>query len=322
MKISIPDDYQNIIKELECFKLLSNFEVNIFNDTTNDVEELSKRFSDSDCVVLIRERTRITKELIEKLPKLKLISQTGKVSGNIDVAVCTEKNIAIAEGKGSPVAPAELTWALIMTAMRKLVPAVNKMKNGNWQTNIGDCLEGKTLGIWGFGKIGKRIANYGKAFGTKTLIWGSENSRSEAITSGFSAAESRECFFTNSDVLTIHLRLKPATKHIISFEDLARMKPDSLFVNTSRAELIKPGDLEKALKSGRPGKVALDVFENEPIYDKNYWALKMKNVLCTPHLGYVEKRGYEYYFGMAFQNVVNYFNGNPTNILNPEVLNQ
>jgi len=320
MKISIPDDYQNIIRELNCYKLLKDFDVRVYNDTINDIEELSKRFSESDCIVLTRERTKITKELIERLSNLKLISQTGKIAGNVDVEACTKSNIAIAEGKGSPVAPAELTWTLIMAGMRNLVPAVNEMKNGNWQTNIGDCLEGKTLGIWGFGKIGRKIAGYGKAFGMNVTIWGSNLSRENAVKEGFIAAESKAKFFESSDVLTIHLRLKPATKGLIEIEDLIKMKSDSLFVNTSRAELIKPGALKEALKSGRPGKAALDVFENEPIYDKNFWALKMDNVICTPHLGYVEKRGYEYYFGIAFQNVVDYFGGNPTNILNPEAL--
>lgn len=321
MKIVIPDDYQDIIRKLSCFKLLKGFDVQIYNDITNDIDEQVKRFFDADCIVLTRERTNLTKELIDKLPNLKLISQTGKVANNIDVASCTKNKIAVVEGKGSPVAPAELTWALIMAAMRKIVPAVNEMKKGNWQINIGDCLEGKTLGIWGFGKIGNKIAKYGEAFGMEIIIWGSENSRENAEKKGYKAAESKKQFFEVTDVLTIHLRLTPSTKGIIDYEDLVTMKSTSLLVNTSRAEIIKSGALKNALLFGKPGRAALDVFETEPVYDKDYWALKMENVLCTPHLGYVEMRGYEYYFSQAFGNIVQYFSGNKQNVLNIEGLN-
>lgn len=320
MKIVIPDDYQDAVRNLECFELIKDFNVKIYNDSSDDTEELARRFAGAECLVLTRERTVITHALIEKLPGLKLISQTGKVAANVDVEACTKNGIAVSEGKGSPVAPAELTWALIMAGMRKLVPAVNDMKNGRWQTNIGDCIEGKRLGIWGFGKIGKKIAGYGKAFGMKVFIWGSENSMNNAVSEGYNAAVSRESFFADSDVLSVHLRLKPTTTGIIKFDDLIKMKSDSLFVNTSRAELIEKDALRRALADGRPGRAAIDVYETEPVYDKNFWALNMDNVICTPHLGYVEKRGYEYYFGQAFQNVVDFFNGKPSNILNPVVL--
>lgn len=320
IKIVIPDDYQDVVRNLECFSLLKDFNVSIFNDTAEDINELARRFAGADCIVLTRERTKITREIIDKLPGLKLISQTGKVAAHVNVEACTKNGIAISEGKGSPVAPAELTWTLIMAGMRKLVPAINDMKNGRWQTNIGDCLEGKKLGIWGFGKIGKKIAGYGRAFGMNVIVWGSENSRTEAANLGYTAARSRDSFFEESDVVTVQLRLRPETTGIIDFSDLNKMKNNALFVNTSRAELVEPGALERALKNGRPGRAALDVYETEPVYDKNFWALKMDNVLCTPHLGYVENHGYEYYFGQAFQNIVDFFNGNPVNILNPEVL--
>ncbi len=320
MKIIIPDDYQHVVQTLECFRLLDGFEVQLYHDTVTDLDELARRLADADALVLTRERTRIGEALLARLPDLKLISQTGKVAGHVDVEACTRRGIAIAEGFGSPVAPAELTWALIMAAMRGLVPAVNGLTAGRWQTNIGDCLEGKTLGIWGYGKIGRRVARYGAAFGMDVLVWGSESSRQQAQADGFAAAASRSDFFRQSDVLTLHLRLKPATSGIVRHEDLAQMQPSALFVNTSRAELVETGALQRALGEGRPGPAPRDVFYQEPIYDPHHWALSLPNVLCTPHIGYVERRGYEYYFGVAFQNVVDFFSGQPKNLRNPEVV--
>lgn len=320
MKIVIPDDYQHAIETLDCFQLLNEFEVELYHDTVTDIEELAHRFAGAEVLVLTRQRTHISAELLARLPRLKLISQTGKVAGHVDVDACTQRGIAITEGFGSPVATAELTWALIMAGMRQLVPAVNGMQAGRWQTNLGDCLDGKTLGIWGYGKIGKRIAKYGTAFGMQVLVWGSTSSREMAVADGFQAATDKATFFQQSDVLSLHLRLKPATRGLIHYEDLVQMKTNALFVNTSRAGLIEAGALERALKTGHPGRAALDVYDEEPIYDPNYWALTMPNVLCTPHMGYVERRSYEYYFGVAFQNVVNFFKGQPENVKNPEVL--
>ncbi len=320
MKIVIPDDYQNVVRSLDCFQRLNSFDVEVYADTVADIDELARRFADADALVLTRERTPITEALLARLPRLKLISQTGKVAGHVDVAACTRHNVAITEGFGSSVATAELTWALIMAAMRQLVPAVNGMKAGRWQTNIGDCLDGKTLGIWGYGKIGRRVARYGQTFGMDVQVWGSESSRANAAADGCRAAASKPDFFQTSGVLTLHLRLTPATRNIVQFEDLAQMKPSALFVNTSRAALVAEDALHRALRSGRPGRAALDVYEQEPIYNPDYWALTLRNVLCTPHLGYVETRSYEYYFGVAFQNVVSFFNGTPENVRNPEVL--
>ena len=232
MKIVIPDDYQYAVQSLDCFRLLDGFEVQLYHDTVTDIDELARRFADADALVLTRERTSITAPLLARLPRLKLISQTGKVAGHVDVAACTQRNIAITEGFGSPVATAELTWTLIMAGMRKLIPAVNEMAAGRWQTNIGDCLEEKTLGIWGYGKIGKRVARYGTAFGMTVLVWGSETSRQQARTDGFQAAPNKHAFFQQSDVLTLHLRLKPATTGIVHYEDLAQVKSTALFVNT------------------------------------------------------------------------------------------
>ncbi|UTW13222.1 D-2-hydroxyacid dehydrogenase family protein [Marinobacterium rhizophilum] len=318
MKVVIPDDYQHVVQGLPCFSRLKDFEVEVFHDAVSDIDTLAQRFASADALVLTRERTLIDDTLLARLPRLKLISQTGKVAAHIDVDACHRRGVAITEGTGSPVAPAELTWALIMTAMRKLVPAVNAMQQGRWQVNIGDCLAGKTLGIWGFGKIGQRLARYATAFDMKVLVWGSEGSRQAAEQQGLNAACSKAAFFADSDVLSLQLRLNADTIGLVRYEDLIRMKPEALFVNTSRAELVEEGALQQALQSGRPGRAALDVYEREPVVDPDYWALKMDNVLCSPHLGYVESSGYELYFDAAFRNVVEFFAGGTANILNPQ----
>jgi D-3-phosphoglycerate dehydrogenase len=327
MKIAILDDYQDAVRGLESFKLLDGHEVKVFNNSSRGLGQLAIRLAPFDALVLIRERTAFPRALLAKLPRLKLISQTGKVSGHVDVAAATEHGIAIAEGVGSPVAPAELAWALIMAASRRIVPYANNLKDGLWQTasinpalnGLGRVLRGRTLAIWGYGKIGRLLAGYGKAFGMRVLVWGSENSRAAAEADGYDAAPSREAFFEEADVLSLHLRLLDATRGIVTAEDLARMKPDALFVNTSRAELVAEGALEAALHKGRPGQVALDVFTSEPL-PADSPLLKIPTVLATPHLGYVEKDSYELYFRAAFENVVNFANGQPTNILNPDAL--
>ncbi len=320
MNIVIPDDYQNAVKTLDCYKLLQEHEVTVYNDTVSSVDTLAERFKDAEAIVLIRERTKVTEQLLSKLPKLKLISQIGKVSGHIDVAACTKHGIAVAEGVGSPVATAELTWNLIMSAWRQLPQAIEGMKKGRWQTNIGRALNGQTIGIWGYGRIGKRIASFANAFGMEVMVWGSEDSRENAVKDGFSAADTKEEFFTSADILSLHLRLTNETRHIVTAGDLALMKPDALLVNTSRAELIAPGALVNALQSGRPGFAAVDVYEDEPVTDSDYPLLQMPNVICTPHLGYVEKSGYEFYFSQAFENIIAFTHGNPENVVNLEVL--
>jgi D-3-phosphoglycerate dehydrogenase len=269
--------------------------------------------------------------LIEKLPKLKLIVQTGKVGEHIDVAACTERGIVVAEGAGSPIAPAEMTWALIMTAVRRLPQYIAHLKHGAWQQaglksssmpvnfGLGTVLKGKTLGIWSYGKIGKIIAGYGRAFGMRVLVWGREASREQALADGFELAANKADFFAQSDVLTLHLRLNDATRGIITFEDLSLMKTTALLVNTSRAELIQPDALVTALNRGRPGMAAVDVFESEPIF-QGHSLLRLENCICTPHIGYVEQESYELYFGAAFDNVVNFIKGTPTNIVNPGAL--
>jgi D-3-phosphoglycerate dehydrogenase len=327
MKIAILDDYQDAVRHLDCFKCLDGHEVKVFTSSARGLGQLAIRLAPFDALVLIRERTAFPAALLSKLPDLKLISQTGKLAGHVDVAAATAQGIAIAEGIGSPVAPAELTWALIMAASRKIVPYANNLKEGLWQTasinpelnGLGRTLKGRTLAIWGYGKIGRMVAGYGKAFGMQVMVWGSENSRTAAQADGYVAAPSREAFFEQADVLSLHLRLNDATRGIVTAADLARMKRDALFVNTSRAELVEANALEVALQRGRPGQAALDVFTNEPL-PADSPLLKIPTVLATPHLGYVEKDSYELYFKIAFENVVKFANGEPANILNPEAL--
>ncbi len=327
MKIAILDDYQDAARSLECFRLLEGHDVKVFNNSARGLGQLAIRLAPFDALVLIRERTAFTRALLARLPNLKLISQTGKVSGHVDVAAATEHGIAIAEGVGSPVAPAELTWALIMAASRKIVPYANNLKDGLWQTasinpelnGLGRVLKGRTLGIWGYGKIGHLIAGYAQAFGMQVMVWGSDKSRAAAAADGWTAAPTREAFFEQTDVVSLHLRLNDATRGIVKADDLARMKRDALFVNTSRAELVEEGALEAALRQGRPGYAALDVFTSEPLAG-DATILKIPTVLATPHLGYVERDSYELYFRAAFENIVQFANGTPTNILNPDAL--
>lgn len=327
MKIAILDDYQDCVRGLDCFRLLDGHEVKIFNNSARGLVQLAVRLADFDALVLIRERTALSSALLNKLPKLKLIAQTGKVSGHIDVAAATERGIAIAEGVGDPTAPAELTWALIMAASRKIPQYVANLREGLWQTasvnpelnTLGTALKGKTLAIWGYGRIGRLVAGYGKAFAMDVQVWGSDASRDAAVRDGHRAAASREAFFADADVLSLHLRLNDATRGIVTADDLTRMKHHALLVNTSRAELIAPGALEEALTVGRPGYAALDVFDTEPL-PPTWPLLRFANVLATPHIGYVEKDSYELYFRSAFQNIVDFANGTPKNLLNPEAL--
>ena len=319
MNIVILDDYQDAVRRLRCASRLDAYTAKVYTNTVKGVGQLSVRLKDADAIVLIRERTQISRQLIEKLPRLRLISQTGRVAGHIDVAACSEHGVAVAEGSGSPLAPAELTWALIMAAMRRLPQYISNLKHGAWQQSglksasmppnfgLGSVLKGKTLGIWGYGRIGKLVARYGQAFGMQVVIWGRDQSREQARSDGFQVAPSREAFFQASDVVTVHLRLNEETRGIV------------LFVNTSRAELVEPDALLAALNRGRPGMAAIDVFESEPPL-QGHALLRLENCICTPHIGYVEQESYESYFGQAFDNVVNFIRGNPTNIVNPGAL--
>jgi D-3-phosphoglycerate dehydrogenase len=331
MKIVILDDYQDAVRKLQCAAKLEPYQAKVYTNTVKGLGQLAVRLKDAEVIVLIRERTHMPRQLIEKLPKLKLIVQTGRVGSHIDVAACTEHGIAVAEGSGSPVAAAELTWALIMTAMRRLPQYIGNLKHGAWQQSglkassmpanfgLGMVLKGKTLGIWGYGKIGQLLAGYGQAFGMRVLVWGRAPSRERAVLDGFEAALERNEFFARADVLSLHLRLVDETRGIVRLDDLARMKPSALLVNTSRSELVEPDALIGALNRGRPGMAAIDVFETEPIL-QGHALLRLENCICTPHIGYVEQESYELYFGTAFDNVINFIKGKPTNIVNPGAL--
>lgn len=321
-KISILDDYQHVIEKLDCFKMLDGLDVQILHHTETDVEKLAKSLHDSQILVLTRERTAITEALLQRLPNLKLISQTGKISNHLNLATCTQYSVAVAEGVGSPIAPAELTWALIMNTVRQIPQAIAGMQQGKWQTNIGQTIHGKTLGIWGYGKIGQMLAQYAKVFGANVLVWGSENSMAKAVADGFMRADSKAKFFATADIITLNLRLNLATTGIVTEQDLMGMKEGATLINTARAELIAPNALLNTLKSGKHIFVGVDVYEQEPIVDPNYPLLAYPNVLCTPHIGYVEKDSYELYFSKAFENVLNFIQGQPSNIANPEVLKQ
>lgn len=318
MQIVIPDDYQDAVRTLDCFTKLQGHTVVIYHDTVKDVDALAERFAAADALVLIRERTAISAALLERLPQLQLISQTGRGVPHIDVAACTRHGVAVAAGGGDRHAPAELTWALILAAMRHLPQEMAALKAGRWQTSLGLGLHGRVLSIFGFGRIGSLVAEYGRAFGMQVLIWGREGSCTRAQAAGFAVAATQDALFAQADVLSLHLKLTPETEGIVTSADLTRMKPTALLVNTSRAGLIAAGALEQALRAGRPGWAAVDVYDDEPAL--NDPLLVLDNALCTPHLGYVEKDSYERYFDRAFDQVLAFAAGKPINLINPEVL--
>lgn len=318
MKIAVLDDYQDVVKTLDCFSILSDHDIHVFNETYIDTNELAHKLVDFDALILIRERTQITAELLSKLPNLKLISQTGKISNHLNLDACHQYGVSVAEGIGSPIAPAELCWALIMAASRHIPEYVSNLSLSQWQQSgglgLGRTLNGLTLGIWGYGKIGQRIAQYAKAFGMSVLVWGSDSSRKLAEAHGFMAAGSKHEFFADTDIVSLHLRLNEVTKGCVTQADLSLMKPDSLFVNTSRAELVEANALYIEMHANPTKRAALDVFSIEPATTANEPLLSLANVLCSPHLGYVEKGSYELYFKIAFENVVAFAQGKPQNL--------
>lgn len=322
MKIAILDDYQDVVRTLDCYARLEGHDVKIWNDHTRDVDVLADRLRDTEALVLIRERTPIRAPLIARLPKLKLISHHS-VYPHIDVDACTKHGVLLCTSlhPGQPsYATAELTWGLIISAMRRIPQEVAALKAGHWQSSVGYGLRGKTLGVYGYGRIGAVIAGYGKAFGMKVLVWAREASLARASADGYAAASSKDAFFETSDVISLHLRLIDATRGIVTAADLARMKPTALIVNTSRAGLIEAGALERALKLGRPGMAAVDVFEDEPVLHASHPLLHLDNAVCTPHIGYVEHAGYERIFGNIFDQILAFAAGKPVNIINPEAL--
>lgn len=315
IQVIIPDDYQLATTSLNFLQSNDKYSCVSVGDLSK-TPHVENQLAIAQALILIRERTVIDDAFLRRTPNLKLISQTGKLARNVDIDACTRAGVAIVEGIGSPVAPAELTWLLIMASRRKLISSVDAMKKGLWQTEMGSAVNNQLIGILGYGKIGKKIANYAQAFGMRVQIWGSERAQEEARAVGLHVPENREQFFSTSDIITVHQRLVAQTQGNITLSDLSKMKEDALFVNTSRAELVSDGALYEALRQGRPGYAALDVYEQEPVYDTDNPFLHMPNVLCTPHLGYVEKAGYELYFKAAFENVVRFFEGDTTHVIN------
>ncbi|KPK13812.1 MAG: 3-phosphoglycerate dehydrogenase [Betaproteobacteria bacterium SG8_41] len=321
MKIAVIDDYQDAFRKLECYARLKEHEVAVFTDTEKDPVKLAARLKDADIVLLTQQRSRFPRAVLERLPKLKLISQTGRNIAHIDVAACTERGVLVSgAGGGNPNPTAELTWGLILSALRSIPYEVQRLKEGHWQTTVGDGLKGKTLGVYAYGKIGSVVAKVGRAFDMRVVCFGREASTTRAREAGFDVAGSRDEFFSSADVLTLHLPLNAETRGIVKRADLVRMKTDALIVNTSRAPLIEEGALVEALKQGRPGRAAVDVYEDEPVLGANHPLIKMPNVVCTPHLGYVEKGTYESYYGTAVDNIVAFIAGKPINAHNPEAL--
>jgi D-3-phosphoglycerate dehydrogenase len=322
MNITVLDDYQNVVRSLDAFKLVQDHNVTVWNDHTKDVDVLAERLKDTEALVLIRERTPIRAPLIERLEKLRIVSQRS-VYPHIDVDALTKRGIVLCSdmhpGKPS-FATAELTWGLVIAAMRRIPQEVAALKAGRWQSTLGTGLRGRNLGIYGYGRIGAAVAGYGRAFGMNVTAFGREGSNERARADGIAVAASREAFFEQCDVVSLHIRLRPETRGIVSAEDLARMKPTALIVNTSRAGLIAPGVLEAALKQGRPGLAAVDVYEEEPVLNAAHPLIHMENVVATPHIGYVERDGYESQFSSSFGQIVAFAAGNPINVINPEAL--
>lgn len=325
MNITILDDYQDTVRTLACFRKVTGHSVTIWNEHTKDVDTLVARLKDTEALALIRERTSIRAPLLERLDSLRIISQVSAYP-HIDVHACTRRGVIVSSAllPGRPSYPtAELTWGLILAATRRIPQEMAALKAGRWQTfPIGTGLRGKTLGVYGYGRIGGVVAGYGKAFGMRVLVWAREAARAKAVADGYAAATSKEAFFEESDVVTLHLRLVEATRGIVTAADLARMKPTALIVNTSRAGLIEPGALAAALRAGRPGLAAVDVFEDEPVLGGRHPLLAMDNVVCTPHLGYVEREGLESQFSVIFDQILAYASGKPINVVNPEVLDR
>lgn len=322
MKIAILDDYHDTVRTLDCFRKLAGHDVKVWNDHVQDTDRLAERLKDTEVLVLIRERTKVRAPLLERLPKLKLISQRS-VWPHIDVEACTRLGIVVSSNMhpGTPSYPtAELTWALVLMGMRELPQNIAALKAGRWQVGVGHTVRGKTLGIYGYGRIGQVVAGYGRAFGMRVMVWGREAAHAKAIADGHLGARSKEEFFSECDAITLHMRLVEATRGIVTAADLARMKPSALIVNTSRAGLIEKDALLAALRGGRPGKAAIDVYEEEPVLGGKHPLLGMDNVICTPHLGYVTREEFELQFSDIFEQIQAYAAGTPIHVVNPDVL--
>jgi len=321
MKIAVIDDYQDAFRTLKCYAKLIGHDVIDYNDTEKDPARLADRLKEVEAVLLTQQRSRFPAAVIERLPKLKLISQTGRATSHVDIESCTRHGIIVsAGGAGRPHTTAELTWGLILAALRNIPYEVNRLRAGHWQSTIGTAVQGKTLGIYALGRIGAMVAAVGRAFGARVVCWGREGSMARAREAGYVIAPSRESFFSESDVVSLHLPLTKETRAIVTRKDLDLMKRTALLVNTSRAGLITEGALVDALKAGHPGFAAVDVFEDEPVIGAAHPLLKMDNAICTPHLGYVESDSYESYYGTAVDHIVAYAAGKPISVVNPEAL--
>ncbi len=322
MKVAVLDDWADALRGLECFRRLDEHEVTVWTDHAQDVDILADRLLETEALVLIRERTKISAELVAKLPALRLISQRS-VYPHIDVQACTQAGIIVSSNQhpGTPsYAAAELTWGLVLAGARQIPAQMASLKAGGWQTGLGETLRGKALGIFGYGRIGRTVAGYGAAFGMRVLIWSSEASRSAAALDGYQAAGSKSELFADSDVVSLHVRLVPATRGIVTAADLAVMKPTAVLVNTARSGLIQPGALVAALESGRPGRAAVDVYENEPVTGSGDPIVGLPNVIATPHIGYVTREEFEIQFADVFDQVAAYAAGAPINVVNPTAL--
>jgi len=322
MKITILDDYFDTIRTLDCYNKLAGHDVTVWNDHVEDVDQLAERLHDTEALVLFRERTHIRAPLLERLPNLKLISQRS-VYPHIDVDDCTRLGIMLCSSQHAGIpsyATAEMTWGLILASMRQIPQQMASMRAGKWQSGVGQTLRGKTLGIFGYGRIAREVADYGKAFSMNVQVWASESSRANARADGLIVPESREEFFASSDVVSLHVRLYPSTRGTVTANDLGQMKRTAVLVNTSRAPLIEPDALVNALRAGRPGMAAVDVYEQEPVIDPNHPLLLMDNVICTPHIGYVTREEYELQFIDIFEQIVAFDGGSPLNVINTEVM--
>jgi D-3-phosphoglycerate dehydrogenase len=321
MKIAVIDDYQDAFRTLRCYSRLRDHEVLVYTDTEKDPVRLAERLKDAEAVILTQQRSRFPRNVIERLPNLKMLSQTGRVVAHIDIEACTERGIVVsAGGVGNPHATAELTWALILAALRHIPYEVRRLREGYWQSTLGAGVQGRTLGIYAFGRIGSIVARVGAAFGTRVVCWGREGSTARAREAGHEVATSRDAFFAEADILSLHIPLTKETRSIVTHDDLMRMKATALLVNTSRAGLIAEGALVSSLKAGRPGMAAVDVYEDEPVVGATHPLLELDNVICTPHLGYVEKETYETYYDVVVDQIVAFAGGRPIHVVNPEAL--
>lgn len=323
MKIVVVDDYQDAFRRMACYAALAGHKVVVFTDTEKDPERLAARIGDAECLVLTQQRSWIKRNLIERLPSLRLISQTGRVTAHIDLKACTERGILVcAGGKGRPHSTAELAWALILAALRHIPEEVNNIRAGRWQSTLGADIDGKTLGIYALGSIGSIVANVGHAFGARILCWGRGASLDRARAAGYEVARDRAAFFAESDIISLHLPMVRETRGIITASDLACMKPSALLANTSRSKLIEDGALAAALRAGRPGMAAVDVYDDEPVLDTHHPLVRLPNAICTPHLGFVTAETYEVHYGLVVQQILAYLAGEPIHVANPDALSK